>query len=417
MKKMSSIKNFDPELYAAIDAERQRQIDNLELIASENIVSPRVREAAGSVLTNKYAEGYPSKRYYGGCEYVDIAETIAIERAKALFGAEHANVQPHSGSQANMGVYIATIEPGDTILGMDLSHGGHLTHGSPVNFSGILYKTVFYGVRREDQRIDFDMVRDQALKHRPKMIVAGASAYPREIDFARFREISDEVGALLMVDMAHIAGLVAAGLHGNPVPHAHFVTSTTHKTLRGPRGGLILCSEEMAQKINLRIFPGIQGGPLCHTIAAKAVAFKEAQTDAFKAYARQVVTNARVLAEALIEKGYHLTTGGTDNHLMLVDLTSKEITGKEAETVLDMAGITVNKNTVPFETRSPFVTSGIRIGAQALTSRGMKEDEMRRIAGFIDQVLQHRDRESVISEIREEVRAFSRSFPDFADFV
>jgi glycine hydroxymethyltransferase len=416
-EKMSSIKNFDPELYAAIDAERQRQIDNLELIASENIVSPRVREAAGSVLTNKYAEGYPSKRYYGGCEYVDIAETIAIERAKALFGAEHANVQPHSGSQANMGVYIATIEPGDTILGMDLSHGGHLTHGSPVNFSGILYKTVFYGVRREDQRIDFDMVRDQALKHRPKMIVAGASAYPREIDFARFREISDEVGALLMVDMAHIAGLVAAGLHGNPVPHAHFVTSTTHKTLRGPRGGLILCSEEMAQKINLRIFPGIQGGPLCHTIAAKAVAFKEAQTDAFKAYARQVVTNARVLAEALIEKGYHLTTGGTDNHLMLVDLTSKEITGKEAETVLDMAGITVNKNTVPFETRSPFVTSGIRIGAQALTSRGMKEDEMRRIAGFIDQVLQHRDRESVISEIREEVTAFSRSFPDFADFV
>jgi glycine hydroxymethyltransferase len=416
-EKMSSIKNFDPELYAAIDAERQRQIDNLELIASENIVSPRVREAAGSVLTNKYAEGYPSKRYYGGCEYVDIAETIAIERAKALFGAEHANVQPHSGSQANMGVYIATIEPGDTILGMDLSHGGHLTHGSPVNFSGILYKTVFYGVRREDQRIDFDMVRDQALKHRPKMIVAGASAYPREIDFARFREISDEVGALLMVDMAHIAGLVAAGLHGNPVPHAHFVTSTTHKTLRGPRGGLILCSEEMAQKINLRIFPGIQGGPLCHTIAAKAVAFKEAQTDAFKAYARQVVTNARVLAEALIEKGYHLTTGGTDNHLMLVDLTSKEITGKEAETVLDMAGITVNKNTVPFETRSPFVTSGIRIGAQALTSRGMKEDEMRRIAGFIDQVLQHRDRESMISEIREEVRAFSRSFPDFADFV
>jgi glycine hydroxymethyltransferase len=416
-EKMSSIKNFDPELYAAIDAERQRQIDNLELIASENIVSPRVREAAGSVLTNKYAEGYPSKRYYGGCEYVDIAETIAIERAKGLFGAEHANVQPHSGSQANMGVYIATIEPGDTILGMDLSHGGHLTHGSPVNFSGILYKTVFYGVRREDQRIDFDMVRDQALKHRPKMIVAGASAYPREIDFARFREISDEVGALLMVDMAHIAGLVAAGLHGNPVPHAHFVTSTTHKTLRGPRGGLILCSEEMAQKINLRIFPGIQGGPLCHTIAAKAVAFKEAQTDAFKAYARQVVTNARVLAEALIEKGYHLTTGGTDNHLMLVDLTSKEITGKEAETVLDMAGITVNKNTVPFETRSPFVTSGIRIGAQALTSRGMKEDEMRRIAGFIDQVLQHRDRESVISEIREEVTAFSRSFPDFADFV
>ena len=406
---------FDADLYAAIDSERQRQLDNLELIASENIVSPRVREAAGSVLTNKYAEGYPSKRYYGGCEYVDISETLAIERAKALFDAEHANVQPHSGSQANMGVYMSTIEPGDTILGMDLTHGGHLTHGSPVNFSGLLYNTVFYGVDRENQRIDFNMVRDQALKHRPKMIVAGASAYPREIDFAKFREIADEVDALLMVDMAHIAGLVAAGLHNNPVPHAHFVTSTTHKTLRGPRGGLILCNEEMGQKLNLRIFPGIQGGPLCHTIAAKAVAFKEAQTDWFKAYAAQVIANAKTLAASLIEKGYHLTSGGTDNHLMLVDLTQTGITGKEAETVLDRAGITVNKNTVPFETRSPFITSGIRIGAQALTSRGMDEAAMKTIANFIDQVLQNRHDETKIAAMKKEVTAFSRSFPDFQD--
>ncbi|HCY87230.1 MAG TPA: serine hydroxymethyltransferase [Desulfobacteraceae bacterium] len=414
---MKDIKVFDPELYAAINAEQHRQLDNLELIASENIVSPRVREAAGSVLTNKYAEGYPSKRYYGGCEYVDISETLAIDRAKALFGAEHANVQPHSGSQANMGVYMSTISPGDTILGMDLTHGGHLTHGSPVNFSGLLYNTVFYGVSRDSQRIDFDMVRDQALKHRPKMIVAGASAYPREIDFALFREIADEAGALLMVDMAHIAGLVSAGLHNNPVPHAHFVTSTTHKTLRGPRGGLILCSEEMGQKLNLRIFPGIQGGPLCHTIAAKAVAFKEAQSEGFKTYAAQVIANAKALAAGLIEKGYHLTTGGTDNHLMLVDLTEKGITGKAAETVLDMAGITVNKNTVPFETRSPFVTSGIRIGAQALTSRGMGEEDMTRIAGYIDQVLNVRDDADKVAAIREEVRAFSRSFPDFKDTI
>ena len=414
---MKNIKAFDPELYAAINAEQNRQLDNLELIASENIVSPRVREAAGSVLTNKYAEGYPSKRYYGGCEYVDISETLAIRRAKALFGAEHANVQPHSGSQANMGVYMSVIEPGDTILGMDLTHGGHLTHGSPVNFSGLLYNTVFYGVSRDNQRIDFDMVRDQALKHRPKMIVAGASAYPREIDFALFREIADEVDALLMVDMAHIAGLVSAGLHNNPVPHAHFVTSTTHKTLRGPRGGLILCSEEMGQKLNLRVFPGIQGGPLCHTIAAKAVAFKEAQSDGFRAYAAQVVANAKALAAALIEKGYHLTTGRTDNHLMLADLTEQGITGKEAETVLDMAGITVNKNTVPFETRSPFVTSGIRIGAQALTSRGMKEEDMTRIAGYIHQVLTVRNDGDKVAAIREEVREFSRSFPDFQDTI
>ncbi len=414
---MQNLKSFDPELYTSIESERQRQIDNLELIASENIVSQRVMEASGSVLTNKYAEGYPLKRYYGGCDNVDISETLAIERAKSLFKAEHANVQPHSGSQANMGVYFSILKPGDSILGMDLSHGGHLTHGSPVNFSGFLYKTFFYDVTRKTQRIDFDMVRDQALKYRPSIIVAGASAYPREIDFALFRQIADEAGSLLMVDMAHIAGLVAAQVHASPVPHAHFVTSTTHKTLRGPRGGFILCSEEMASKINLRIFPGIQGGPLCHTIAAKAVAFKEARTDSFKAYAKQVIINAKVLARELINSEYHLTTGGTDNHLMLLDLTHKKITGKDAEKALDKAGITVNKNMVPFDKKSPFVTSGIRIGTQAMTSRGMKEDDMKQVAGFIDQALQNQDNDTVLSKTKQEVRAFSRSFPNFKDIV
>jgi len=414
---MQNLKSFDPELYIAIESERQRQIDNLELIASENIVSQRVMEASGSVLTNKYAEGYPLKRYYGGCDNVDISETLAIERAKSLFKAEHANVQPHSGSQANMGVYFSILKPGDSILGMDLSHGGHLTHGSPVNFSGFLYKTFFYDVTRKTQRIDFDMVRDQALKYRPSIIVAGASAYPREIDFALFRQIADEAGSLLMVDMAHIAGLVAAQVHASPVPHAHFVTSTTHKTLRGPRGGFILCSEEMASKINLRIFPGIQGGPLCHTIAAKAVAFKEARTDSFKAYAKQVIINAKVLARELINSEYHLTTGGTDNHLMLLDLTHKKITGKDAEKALDKAGITVNKNMVPFDKKSPFVTSGIRIGTQTMTSRGMKEDDMKQVAGFIDQALQNRVNDTVLSKIKQEVRAFSRSFSNFKDIV
>ena len=414
---MQNLKSFDPELYIAIESERQRQIDNLELIASENIVSQRVMEASGSVLTNKYAEGYPLKRYYGGCDNVDISETLAIERAKSLFKAEHANVQPHSGSQANMGVYFSILKPGDSILGMDLSHGGHLTHGSPVNFSGFLYKTFFYDVTRKTQRIDFDMVRDQALKYRPSIIVAGASAYPREIDFALFRQIADEAGSLLMVDMAHIAGLVAAQVHASPVPHAHFVTSTTHKTLRGPRGGFILCSEEMASKINLRIFPGIQGGPLCHTIAAKAVAFKEALTDSFKAYAKQVIINAKVLARELINSEYHLTTGGTDNHLMLLDLTHKKITGKDAEKALDKAGITVNKNMVPFDKKSPFVTSGIRIGTQTMTSRGMKEDDMKQVAGFIDQALQNRVNDTVLSKIKQEVRAFSRSFSNFKDIV
>ncbi len=414
---MQNLKSFDPELYTAIESERQRQIDTLELIASENIVSQRVMEASGSVLTNKYAEGYPFKRYYGGCDNIDISETLAIERAKLLFKAEHANVQPHSGSQANMGVYFSILKPGDTILGMDLSHGGHLTHGSPVNFSGFLYKTFFYGVTRKTQQIDFDMVRDQALKYHPNIIVAGTSAYPREIDFALFRQIADEAGSLLMVDMAHIAGLVAAQLHTSPVPHAHFITSTTHKTLRGPKGGFILCSEEMAPKINLKIFPGIQGGPLCHTIAAKAVAFKEARTDSFKVYTKQVLINAKVLAHKLINSGYHLTTGGTDNHLMLVDLTHKNITGKDAEKALDKAGITVNKNMVPFDKESPFVTSGIRIGTQTITSRGMKEDDMKQVATFIDQALKNRDSDAVLSKIKQDVRVFSRSFPNFKDIV
>jgi len=412
---MQDLCAFDPELALSIKAEETRQIDNLELIASENIVSARVREASASVLTNKYAEGYPGHRYYGGCDFVDISERLAMERAVALFGADHANVQPHSGSQANMAVYFSILKAGDTLLGMDLSHGGHLTHGSPVNFSGMLYNTCFYGVSKETQTIDYDMVRDQALKHRPRIIVAGASAYPRIIDFKLFREIADEAGALLMVDMAHIAGLVAAGLHLNPVPHAHVVTSTTHKTLRGPRGGLILCGREMAKKINLKIFPGIQGGPLCHTIAAKAVAFKEAGTQGFKSYIRQVIQNAKALADALTNKGYYLTTGGTDNHLILVDLSERGITGKDAENMLDRAGITVNKNMVPFDNQSPFVTSGIRMGSQALTSRGMKAPDMVQVADFIHSVLTNGDNESV--DVREAVTAFSRSFPAFEDTV
>ncbi|MGK0289012.1 MAG: glycine hydroxymethyltransferase [bacterium] len=414
---MSTIQSFDPEVFQAIESEHTRQIDKLELIASENIVSSRILEATGSVLTNKYAEGYPGKRYYGGCEFVDVSEQLAIERAKELFGAEHANVQPHSGSQANMAVYMTVLKPGDTILGMDLSHGGHLTHGSPVNFSGNLYNVVSYGVREDNQQIDYDQVRKLAQEHKPKMIVVGASAYPRTIDFPLFREIADEVGALVLVDMAHIAGLVAAGLHPNPVPHADFVTSTTHKTLRGPRGGLILCTEKYGKKVNSKIFPGIQGGPLCHVIAAKAIAFKEAQTDAFKEYAKQVIKNAQKLASELVTKGYHLTSGGTDNHLMLIDLTNKDITGKDAEKALDFANITVNKNTVPFEKRSPFVTSGIRLGTPALTSRGLKEDDMTVVAGFIDQVLNNVGNEAELEKIREEVRTFAQSFPEFNDTI
>lgn len=412
-----TLQAFDSAVFSAIEDEQRRQREKLELIASENIVSPRIREVTASVLTNKYAEGYPSKRYYGGCEYVDVTENLAIARAREIFKADHANVQAHSGSQANMAVYMAVLEAGDTIMGMDLSHGGHLTHGSPVNFSGLLYKAVHYGVRKDDQRIDFDQVRSIAKEHHPKIIVAGASAYPRALDFKTFREICDEVGAMLVVDMAHIAGLVAAGYHENPVPYADFVTSTTHKTLRGPRGGLILCREKYAKKLNSRIFPGIQGGPLCHVIAAKAVAFKEAQSDGFKNYSGQVIKNAKALAEGLLAKGYHLTTGGTDNHLMLVDLTNRNITGKEAEIALDKANITVNKNTVPFETRSPFVTSGIRLGTPALTSRGMKREDMKTIADFIDRVLGNVTDETAIHRISKEVEEFSSTFPEFEDNI
>src|SRR5699024_5806529 len=367
---LDHVKNEDAAVYEAIMAERGRQQANIELIASENFVTEAVMEAQGSVLTNKYAEGYPGRRYYGGCEHVDVVENIARDRLKEIFGAEYANVQPHSGAQANMAVYFTVLEPGDTVLGMNLSHGGHLTHGSPVNFSGELYNFVEYGVDKEDERIDYEDVRQKALEHKPKMIVAGASAYPREIDFAKFREIADEVGAYLFVDMAHIAGLVAVGEHPNPVPHAHFVTSTTHKTLRGPRGGLILTTEEFGRKIDKSIFPGVQGGPLMHVIAATAVAFGEAQKPEFKAYIQQVKKNAKVLGEALVAEGIDIVSGGTDNHLLLLNLRSLNITGKIAEAVLDEVGITVNKNTIPFDTESPFVTSGVRIGTPAVTSRG-----------------------------------------------
>ena len=405
-----SLKTFDPELFEAIQSETKRQEYKLELIASENYVSEDVLEAQGSILTNKYAEGYPGKRYYGGCEFVDVAETLAIERCKKLFGPEYVNVQPHSGSQANMAVYMAAIEPGQTILGMDLSHGGHLTHGMRLNFSGLYFKTAFYGVRKDDHRIDYDQVRDLAKKHKPQIIVAGASAYSRIIDFKTFREISDEVGAKLMVDMAHIAGLVAAGLHPSPVPHAHFVTSTTHKTLRGPRGGFILATEENAKILNSRVFPGVQGGPLMHVISAKAVAFKEALSDEFKQYQKQVIQNAKALSQALIEKGYAIISGGTDNHLFMMDLSKTELTGKMAEETLDKAGMTVNKNTIPFETRKPFIASGVRIGTPACTTRGMKESEMKQIAAFIHRALQNPS-ESELSKIKKEVTDLCRSFP------
>jgi len=372
---MTILDTFDPEVAGAIRLETERQEYNLELIASENFVSEAVMEAQGSVMTNKYAEGYPGKRYYGGCSHVDIVENLAIERAKELFGADHVNVQPHSGSQANMAVYFSVLKPGDTVMGMNLSHGGHLTHGSPANFSGKLYNVVFYGVSKETEKIDYDEVERLAGECRPKMIVVGASAYPRIIDFEAFRKIADKVGAIIMVDMAHIAGLVATGLHPNPVPHAEFVTTTTHKTLRGPRGGMILCRADYAKALNSNIFPGIQGGPLMHVIAAKAVALKEALGSEFKAYQEQIVKNAKTLAEALANQGLRLVSGGTDNHMMLVDLTNTGLTGKVAEEALDKAGITVNKNTIPFETRSPFVTSGIRIGTPAATTHGLKEKE------------------------------------------
>ncbi len=397
----------DPELAEAIKKEEERQQNNIELIASENFVSRAVMAAQGCVMTNKYAEGYPGKRYYGGCENVDIAENLARDRARELFGAEHVNVQPHSGAQANTAVYFAMLEPGDTVLGMNLSHGGHLTHGSPVNISGIYFKFAAYGVNPETETIDYDQVLATAREVKPKMIVAGASAYPRIIDFAKFREIADEVGAYLMVDMAHIAGLVAAGLHPSPVPYADFVTTTTHKTLRGPRGGMILCKEKYAKAIDKAIFPGIQGGPLMHVIAAKAVSFKEALQPEFKVYQQKIINNAQTLAKRLQEKGFRLVSGGTDNHLMLVDLRQKGLTGKDAEKMLDEARVTVNKNTIPFETESPFVTSGIRIGTPAVTSRGMGEAEMVEIADIIDLVLTHKN----IEEAREKVNALTQRFP------
>jgi glycine hydroxymethyltransferase len=412
---METLKTVDPEIYEVIRRETERQAYGLELIPSENFVSEAVLEATGSVLTNKYAEGYPGKRYYGGCEFVDQAESLAIERAKKIFGAEHVNVQPHSGSQANMAVYLAAMTPGDTMLGMDLSHGGHLTHGSPVNFSGKLFRVVSYGVRQDTETIDFDQVRDLAKKHHPKMIVIGASAYPRTIDFVPFRQIADETGALLMADIAHVAGLVAVGLHPNPVPYCEFVTTTTHKTLRGPRAGMILCREEWAKKLNSAIFPGIQGGPLMHVIAAKAVALKEAMTPQFKEYQQRIVLNTRAMAGAIARRGFRLVSGGTDNHLFLVNLKDTTLTGKEAQEALDRVGITVNKNTVPFETRSPFVTSGIRAGTPAVTTRGMKEKEMERIGGWIADVLSAPGDAAAEKRVAAAVRELCEAFPLYPD--
>lgn len=411
---MSHIANQDKEVYEAIRQELNRQRNKIELIASENFVSEAVMEAQGSVLTNKYAEGYPGHRYYGGCEYVDIVEDLARERAKQLFGAEHVNVQPHSGAQANMAVYFTILEHGDTVLGMNLSHGGHLTHGSPVNFSGMQYHFVEYGVDKETQHIDYEDVLEKARVHKPKLIVAGASAYPRTIDFKKFREIADEVGAYLMVDMAHIAGLVACGLHPNPVPYADFVTTTTHKTLRGPRGGMILCKAEFAKKVDKSIFPGIQGGPLMHVIAAKAVAFGEALTDGFKTYSQKVVDNAKRLAEGLQKEGFDLVSGGTDNHLILIDLRSFGITGKDAEKVLDDIGITANKNTIPYDPESPFVTSGLRIGTPAVTTRGFGLEEMDEVASIIGSALKNPDNEAVLKEAAERVRHLTERFPLYA---
>ena len=408
---ISAIRTVDPEIAEIIDREKERQSDGIELIASENFASPAVRAAQGSLLTNKYAEGYPGKRYYNGCQFVDDVESIAIKRACELFGAEAANVQPHSGSQANMAAYFALIQPGDTILAMDLSHGGHLTHGHPMNFSGMLYKVVPYGVSPETETLDYDNIAKLAEEHKPKLIVAGASAYPRIIDFKRLRAIADSISAYLVVDMAHIAGLVAAGEHPSPVPYADIVTSTTHKTLRGPRSGLILCKEKYIKTVNSKVFPGLQGGPMMHTIAAKAVCFKEAQTDAFKNYQTQVKKNAAILAQQLAQKGFRIVSGGTDNHLMLVDLRPKKATGKLVAEVLDKAGITVNKNMIPFDPEKPFITSGIRIGTPAVTTRGMKDAEMAKIADWITKAVDKRDDEQLLSEIREEIKSFMKNFP------
>ncbi len=411
---MSFLQEIDPEIAQVIEDEEERQKGKLELIASENFVSLAVREAQASVLTNKYAEGYPGKRYYGGCEFVDVAERLAQERARKLFNAEYVNVQPHSGSQANMAVFFSVLQPGDTILGMDLRQGGHLTHGSPVSFSGRLFNVVSYGVKRDTEQIDYDMVEELAKQHRPKLIIAGASAYPRIIDFVRFREIARSISAYLMVDMAHIAGLVSAGLHPNPVPHADFVTSTTHKTLRGPRGGLILSHANYGKILDSQIFPGIQGGPLMHIIAAKAVAFQEALQPAFTEYQKRVVANGKRLAEVLSNLGYRLVSGGTDNHLMLIDLTSKGLTGKVAEETLGMAGITVNKNAIPYDTQKPSITSGIRIGTPAVTTRGIGPEHMETVGGFMHRALESVGNEMALGSIRIEVAEFCSSFPLYA---
>ncbi|WP_291568134.1 MULTISPECIES: serine hydroxymethyltransferase [unclassified Clostridium] len=406
---LTHLEKMDRELLEMINQEQQRQEEHIELIASENFVSRSVMEAAGSVLTNKYAEGYPNKRYYGGCFVVDKVEDLARDRMKKLFGADHANVQPHSGSQANMAVYLTVLKPGDTVLGMNLSHGGHLTHGSPVNFSGLLYNFVSYGVNSETETIDYEELRKLALESKPKLIVAGASAYSRIIDFKKIREIADEVGAYFMVDMAHIAGLVATGLHPSPVPYADFVTTTTHKTLRGPRGGAVLCKEEFAKALDKSVFPGMQGGPLMHIIAAKAACFKEAMEEDFKTYMEQVVKNAKVLSDELTKYGFRIVSGGTDNHVMLVDLTNKELTGKDAEKLLDSIGITVNKNTIPFETKSPFITSGIRIGTPAVTTRGFKEEEMREVARLINEAIDNR--EGDLSSVKAKVHELCKKCP------
>ncbi len=411
---MENLARIDPEVAEAIRNETRREGSQLEMIASENFVSEAVLEAMGTVLTNKYAEGYPGRRYYGGCEFVDVAETLAIERAKELFGADHANVQPHSGAQANTAVYLATLQPGDTLLGMDLSHGGHLTHGHPLNFSGKYFKVVPYGVRKDDELIDYDALEKLAVEHRPKVIVVGASAYPRTIDFEAVRKAADASGALVMADIAHIAGLVATGLHPSPIPHCEFVTSTTHKTLRGPRGGLILCKEDWKKEINRALFPGVQGGPLMHVIAAKAVAFKEALAPEFTPYQEQIVTNARVLAETLAGEGWRLVSGGTDTHLMLVDVFSKGITGKVAEKALDEAGITVNKNTIPFDTNKPMIASGIRIGTPALTTRGMEAPEMEGIGRLISRALGSVDNETELAAVKRDVLKLCDHFPIYA---
>ena len=408
---MSRLEQVDPEIAKAIRAETERQSRNLELIASENFVSEAVLEAVGSVMTNKYAEGYPGKRYYGGCEIVDIAEDLAISRAKDLFGAEHVNVQPHSGSQANMAVYFTLLKPGDSVLGPNLAHGGHLTAGSPMNFSGRLYQIIPYGVTKDTERIDLDQVRDLARTHRPKLIIAGGSAFPRAIEFKPFREIADEVDAKLMADIAHPAGLVAAGLHPSPVPFADFVTTTTHKTLRGPRGGMVMCRAQYAKDLDRTVLPGIQGGPLMHVIAAKAVAFREAQTQEWRAYQAQIVKNAKAFAEAMLARGFRLVSGGTDTHLVLVDLTSRNVTGKDAQEMLDRAWITVNKNGIPFDTKGPMITSGIRIGTPAVTTRGMKEPEMARIAELIDRVLSRPGDGGVEATVRNQVQELTAQFP------